>query len=162
MSPWTGKAVSTFRSHYWLAATTPRVFSLAPAWTPSCSSTSRPFIRQPRRFTWSTTIQRHFTMNAQELQNFLADSPPTTVNLVIKQHFEALDDQQKRYAHYISKYGSPPRLKYEIYTSPSVYYHHTIVVVEAPDAKIISGLPSPVHASPSARCPLNQRASSIS
>jgi hypothetical protein len=44
-------------------------------------------------------------MNAQELQNFLADSPPTTVNLVIRKHFEALDDQQRRYAHYISKYG---------------------------------------------------------
>jgi hypothetical protein len=43
-------------------------------------------------------------MNAQELQNFLADSPPTTVNLVIRKHFEALDDQQRRYAHYISKY----------------------------------------------------------
>jgi dipeptidyl-peptidase-3 len=50
-----------------------------------------------------TAIHRHFTMNAQELENFLADSPPTTVNLVIKKHFEALDDQQKRYAHYISK-----------------------------------------------------------
>jgi hypothetical protein len=56
------------------------------------------------------TIQRHFTMNAQELQNFLADSPPTTVNLVIKKHFEALDDQQKRYAHFISKYGNLPRI----------------------------------------------------
>jgi dipeptidyl-peptidase-3 len=43
-------------------------------------------------------------MNAQELKNFLADSPPSAVNLVIKKHFEALDDQQKRYAHYISKY----------------------------------------------------------
>lgn len=42
-------------------------------------------------------------MNAQELKNFLADSPPSTVNLVIKKHFEALTDQQKRYAHYISK-----------------------------------------------------------
>jgi dipeptidyl-peptidase-3 len=50
-----------------------------------------------------TVIHRHFTMNSQELENFLADSPPTTVNLVIKKHFEALDDQQKRYAHYISK-----------------------------------------------------------
>ena len=43
-------------------------------------------------------------MNSQELQNFFADSPPSTVNLVIKKHFEALDVQQKRYAHYISKY----------------------------------------------------------
>jgi hypothetical protein len=49
-------------------------------------------------------IQRHFRMDANELKNFLADSPPTTVNLVIKKHFEALTDQQARYAHYISRY----------------------------------------------------------
>ncbi|PMD48553.1 putative dipeptidyl peptidase 3 [Hyaloscypha variabilis F] len=42
-------------------------------------------------------------MNAQELKNFLADSPPSTVNLEIKKHFEALTDQQRRYAHYISR-----------------------------------------------------------
>ncbi|RDL41916.1 putative dipeptidyl peptidase 3 [Venustampulla echinocandica] len=42
-------------------------------------------------------------MNAQELQNFLADSPPSTVNLVIKKHFDALSDQEARYAHYISR-----------------------------------------------------------
>jgi dipeptidyl-peptidase-3 len=50
-----------------------------------------------------SSIQQHFTMNAQELKNFLADSPPSAVNLVIKKHFEALDEQQKRYAHYISR-----------------------------------------------------------
>jgi hypothetical protein len=49
-------------------------------------------------------VQRHFTMNAQELKNFLADSPPTIVNLEIRKHFEALTDQQARYAHYISRY----------------------------------------------------------
>jgi len=43
-------------------------------------------------------------MNAQELKNFLADSPPSTVNLEIRKHFEALTDQQARYAHYISRY----------------------------------------------------------
>jgi dipeptidyl-peptidase-3 len=42
-------------------------------------------------------------MNAQELKNFLADSPPSTVNLEIKKHFDALSDQQRRYAHYISR-----------------------------------------------------------
>ena len=36
-------------------------------------------------------------MNAQELKNFLADSPPSAVNLEIKKHFEALTDQQQRY-----------------------------------------------------------------
>ncbi|KAL3427821.1 peptidase family M49 [Phlyctema vagabunda] len=46
---------------------------------------------------------RFLTMNSQELKNFLADSPPSTVNLEIKKHFEALTDQQKRYAHYISR-----------------------------------------------------------
>jgi len=49
-------------------------------------------------------VQRHFTMNAQELKNFLADSPPTIVNLEIRKHFEALTDQQARYAHYLSRY----------------------------------------------------------
>lgn len=42
-------------------------------------------------------------MNTQELKNFLTDSPPSTVNLVIKKHFEALTDKQARYAHFISK-----------------------------------------------------------
>jgi dipeptidyl-peptidase-3 len=43
-------------------------------------------------------------MDAKELKNFLADSPPTIVNLVIRKHFEALTDQEARYAHYISRY----------------------------------------------------------
>jgi dipeptidyl-peptidase-3 len=43
-------------------------------------------------------------MNAQELKNFLADSPPSVVRLEIKKHFEALSDKEKRYAHYISQY----------------------------------------------------------
>jgi len=51
-----------------------------------------------------SSIHRHFTMNAQELKNFFADSPPSIVNLVIKKHFDALTDQQARYAHYISRY----------------------------------------------------------
>jgi hypothetical protein len=51
-----------------------------------------------------SSLQRHFTMNSQELKNYLADSPPSAVNLEIKKHFEALEDKQKRYAHYISRY----------------------------------------------------------
>ncbi len=43
------------------------------------------------------------TMNAQELANFLADTPPSVVNLEIAKHFEALSDKQKRYSHFISK-----------------------------------------------------------
>jgi dipeptidyl-peptidase III len=42
-------------------------------------------------------------MLAEDLKNFVADSPPSTVRLEIKKHFEALSDQQKRYAHYISR-----------------------------------------------------------
>ncbi|KAG4435746.1 hypothetical protein IFR05_008760 [Cadophora sp. M221] len=42
-------------------------------------------------------------MNAQEIKNFLADSPPSTVNLEIKKHFDALTDEQARYAHFISR-----------------------------------------------------------
>lgn len=57
--------------------------------------------------TFSTTRQTlkdRTTMDAQELTHFLADSPPSAVRLEIKPHFEALSEQQKRYAHYISRY----------------------------------------------------------
>ncbi|KAI1345137.1 peptidase family M49 [Xylariaceae sp. FL0016] len=43
------------------------------------------------------------TMDAQELKHYLADSPPTVVRLEIEKHFEALNDKQKRYAHFISR-----------------------------------------------------------
>jgi hypothetical protein len=52
-----------------------------------------------------STLQQ-LIMLAKDLKNFLADSPPATVRLEIKKHFEALSDKQKRYAHYISKYES--------------------------------------------------------
>ena len=45
-------------------------------------------------------------MNAQELTHYLADQPPSVVRLEIEKHFEALNDRQKRYAHFISKYVS--------------------------------------------------------
>ncbi|EKG11323.1 Peptidase M49 dipeptidyl-peptidase III [Macrophomina phaseolina MS6] len=41
-------------------------------------------------------------MDPEVLKHYLADSPPTIVPLAIKPHFEALDDQQKLYAHYLS------------------------------------------------------------
>ena len=50
--------------------------------------------QQPRRL---------FTMNAQELSQYLADAPPSVVRLEIEKHFTALSDKQKRYAHFISK-----------------------------------------------------------
>ena len=37
------------------------------------------------------------------LQHYLADAPPSVVRLEIKPHFEALSEQEKRYAHYISR-----------------------------------------------------------
>ncbi|KAI9699009.1 MAG: hypothetical protein M1836_003198 [Candelina mexicana] len=37
------------------------------------------------------------------IKNYLADSPPSCVRLEIKPHFEALNEQEKRYAHHISR-----------------------------------------------------------
>ena len=42
-------------------------------------------------------------MDASELVHFLADQPPSVVRLEIEKHFEALNEQQKRYAHFLSK-----------------------------------------------------------
>jgi dipeptidyl-peptidase-3 len=42
-------------------------------------------------------------MNSQELTHYLADQPPSVVRLEIEKHFDALNDKQKRYAHFISK-----------------------------------------------------------
>lgn len=41
-------------------------------------------------------------MDAASRRQYLADDPPTIVPLAIKPHFEALDDKEQRYAHYIS------------------------------------------------------------
>ena len=48
-------------------------------------------------------FRRQLNMNAQELSSYLADAPPSVVKLEIAKHFDALADQQKRYAHFISK-----------------------------------------------------------
>lgn len=42
-------------------------------------------------------------MDQSTLKQYLADDPPTIVPLAIKPHFDALDSQQKKYAHYISR-----------------------------------------------------------
>ncbi|ERT02874.1 dipeptidyl-peptidase III [Sporothrix schenckii 1099-18] len=42
-------------------------------------------------------------LTAQELNQYLADAPPSVVRLEIAKHFDALSDSQKRYAHYISR-----------------------------------------------------------
>ncbi|TVY19655.1 putative dipeptidyl peptidase, partial [Lachnellula arida] len=80
----------------------PRLLSLAGR------STNAPLLRRvmttsPTSLNRLSTIQRHLTMNAAELKNFLADSPPSAVILEIKPHFEALSDKQARYAHFISR-----------------------------------------------------------
>ncbi|KAK3693852.1 peptidase family M49-domain-containing protein [Podospora appendiculata] len=48
-------------------------------------------------------FSRSFTMNTQELKQYLADAPPAVVRLEIEKHFEALTDKQKRYSHFISR-----------------------------------------------------------
>ena len=57
----------------------------------------------------STWIHHRFasTMNSSDLTHYLADQPPSVVRLEIEKHFEPLSDQQKRYAHFISKYVFP-------------------------------------------------------
>jgi len=42
-------------------------------------------------------------MDAQDLKHYLADAPPSVVRLEIKKHFDALNDKQKRYAHFIGR-----------------------------------------------------------
>lgn len=39
-----------------------------------------------------------------DTSQYLADSPPTIVPLAIRPHFQALTEEQKLYAHHISKY----------------------------------------------------------
>lgn len=42
------------------------------------------------------------TIDSETLKQYLADDPPTVVNLAIKPHFEALSDKEKLYAHHLS------------------------------------------------------------
>lgn len=42
-------------------------------------------------------------MDESTLEQYLADDPPTIVPLTIKPHFEALNEKEKHYAHYISR-----------------------------------------------------------
>lgn len=43
------------------------------------------------------------TMDPSELKHYLADQPPSILRLEVEPHFSNLSDQNKRYAHYISK-----------------------------------------------------------
>ncbi|KAK4993816.1 hypothetical protein LTR50_000029 [Elasticomyces elasticus] len=42
-------------------------------------------------------------MDGATKKQYLADDPPTIVQLKIKDHFDALDEKEQQYAHYISK-----------------------------------------------------------
>ena len=42
-------------------------------------------------------------MDEQSLSQYLADSPPSVVQLAARPHFEALSEKQKLYAHHISR-----------------------------------------------------------
>ena len=53
------------------------------------------------RFYYATMIEN--AMDESTLKQYLADDPPTVVPLAIKPHFEALNDKEKKYAHYISR-----------------------------------------------------------
>lgn len=46
-------------------------------------------------------------MDHDVVKHYLADSPPTVVPLAIKPHFEALNDNQKLYSHYLSMSAYP-------------------------------------------------------
>lgn len=41
-------------------------------------------------------------MDSESIKHYLADSPPTVVPLSIKPHFDALNDKQKLYSHWLS------------------------------------------------------------
>ena len=42
-----------------------------------------------------------------DITKYLADHPPTVVPLSIKPHFEALNQEQKLYAHHLSRFVTP-------------------------------------------------------
>ena len=42
-------------------------------------------------------------MDASVVKQYLADDPPTVAYLAIKEHFEALSNKEKKYAHFISR-----------------------------------------------------------
>ena len=42
-------------------------------------------------------------MEASSLKQYLADAPPTVVQLEIEQHFNDLNEKQKLYAHHLSR-----------------------------------------------------------
>ena len=75
--------------------------------------------------------QHRSVVMEHDLTHYLADSPPTIVRLEIEKHFDALDDQHKRYAHHISRYDTLPniRLNLIITKDPSASHLGTRIVL---------------------------------
>lgn len=64
-------------------------------------TTSTSSLRQ--RLFSTTAIMYEASIDQDTLKQYLADDPPTIVPLSIKPHFEALNNKEKKYAHYISR-----------------------------------------------------------
>lgn len=83
--------------------TTGRLVSRSLVSNPLIASSSSVKLSSRVPFAFNVLQRRYVSMDAQELKSFLADSPPSVVRLEIAKHFDALNDKQKRYAHYIAK-----------------------------------------------------------
>lgn len=53
--------------------------------------------------TYSKAASKLLSMDAATRKQYFADNPPPVVPLQIKPHFEALSEEQKLYAHYLSR-----------------------------------------------------------
>src|SRR6478609_6408319 len=83
-----------------------RLPSLRTAALKSTLLTRRPVPRFTKSFNYQSLHKfstSAIVMNPNELVHYLADKPPSVVRLEIEKHFDALNDKQKRYAHFISK-----------------------------------------------------------
>ena len=60
----------------------------------------------------------------ENLGQYLADAPPTIVPLAVKPHFEALSNEQKLYAHYVSRSVNAVFL---IFQRPNAIYLNNVV-----------------------------------
>ena len=47
-------------------------------------------------------------LDEEVLKQYLADNPPTIVPMAIAPHFEALNEEEKLYAHYLSMFVYEP------------------------------------------------------
>lgn len=87
-----------------LTAISPRLQSLRVASISPLPSILRASSTRRSPFSPAAQVRLASTMQPSELQQYLADQPPTIVPLKIEQHFELLTDEQKRYSHFISRH----------------------------------------------------------